>query len=184
MGMTLKINIFLRACASMQSLVRKSRTPFIIQEPTDSPGWTLALMTTPLFLDLLLLFDVAFSGGDGQVLSLVAGHRPAQHIASRESGFLSVVHDFVEVLGQVRVRVGERVGKVDCVVVVREFVRKRESVIRLVDAKPSFPPDVVFVIGNVFASPVPLNSSVDLFAFRKSEDLHSVIVERVWFAQI
>ena len=48
-------------------LVRKSNAPFIIQEPTDSPGWTRAVNTTPfrraIFSAFYLLVIVKISRG-------------------------------------------------------------------------------------------------------------------------
>ena len=51
--MTLKTKFYLKYSASTESeSTRKSRAPFIIQEPTDSPGCTLAVKTTPFLLDM------------------------------------------------------------------------------------------------------------------------------------
>jgi hypothetical protein len=54
-GTILKTKFYLKISASSEfSSVRKSIAPFIIQEPTDSPGWTLAERKTPF-----LLFNVS-----------------------------------------------------------------------------------------------------------------------------
>ena len=48
MGTILNTNSLRSSRASGLSLMMKSRTPFIIQLPTDSPGCTLAVITAPL----------------------------------------------------------------------------------------------------------------------------------------
>ena len=48
MGRILKTKFYLKSSAAGSSvLVRKFITPLIIHEPTDSPGWTLAVITIP-----------------------------------------------------------------------------------------------------------------------------------------
>jgi hypothetical protein len=53
MGTILKTKFCLSNSASIElGSVKKSRTPFIIQLPTDSPGWTLAVIMTPLRFEM------------------------------------------------------------------------------------------------------------------------------------
>lgn len=66
--MTLKTKFWRRISASGSSVfVRNSRAPFIIQLPTDSPGCTLAVITTPflraMFSGFYLLVIVTMSRG-------------------------------------------------------------------------------------------------------------------------
>ena len=68
MGITLKTKCYQRISASgISVLVRNSSAPFIIQEPTLSPGCTLAVSTTPLrlamFSGFYLLVIVRISNG-------------------------------------------------------------------------------------------------------------------------
>ena len=67
-GTILNTKFYQRISASgMSVLVKQSRAPFIIQEPTDSPGCTLAVRTTPLrlfmFSGFCLLVMVKISRG-------------------------------------------------------------------------------------------------------------------------
>jgi hypothetical protein len=48
-GIILNTKLSLSSLASLQSLIKKSMTPFIIQLLFDSPGCTLALIITPFF---------------------------------------------------------------------------------------------------------------------------------------
>lgn len=48
-GITLKTKLSRSLLATGSSLTRKSITPFIMNDAFDSPGWILALITTPSF---------------------------------------------------------------------------------------------------------------------------------------
>ena len=59
-GMTLKTKRSLSILASSLSVsVKKFKTPRIIQDPTVSPGWTLADITIAFFFYVLLNVDIS-----------------------------------------------------------------------------------------------------------------------------
>lgn len=69
------------------------------------------------------------------------------------------------------------------VVIVFEGVRESEGVVVPLEAKV-VTLIVVHVIIDVFADTVPANAILLLDFLREGKDLHSVVVERIWFHQI
>lgn len=57
MGTILKTKFYLKYSASIElGSTKKSNAPFIIQDPTLSPGWTLAVKITPFLLCKFSIF--------------------------------------------------------------------------------------------------------------------------------
>lgn len=120
---------------------------------------------------------------DGEKVDLVAGKRLAERPALDELLFDGVCHDSVDVLEQLRKRVGVAVRKENVIVVIGKLVREGQRVQRL-EHLLAFFPDSILVVGDFVAAAMPSDVFCLRLLLRVNKDLHAVVVKGVRLAQV